>query len=130
MDIDAVDELPPEPAADADAATPFGSDEGVELKGRFQIFPERPLPQYDSPTAAAHAAKPKSGPARDLIALICDPDVPPRIDMIEALKAFNLPGMLKIEDTGVVLWANGERRYTVLLERPGGPRVMPHLHQG
>lgn len=127
MDIDEVDELAPQPAS---GAVPFGGDEGVELKGRFTIFPERPLPQYDSPTAAAYAAKPKLGPARDLISLICDPDVPPRGDMIEALKAFNLPGMLKIEDTGIVQWGNGERRYAIVLERPGGPRVMPQLRQG
>src|SRR5690349_169045 len=119
MDIDEVDEV-----AQPQGTAGFGGDEGYELKGRYQIFPERPLPQYDSPTASAYAAKPKSGPARDLFALICDPDVPPRIDMIESLKAFNLPGMLKQEDTGVVPWSNGERRYAVLLERPGGPRVM------
>src|ERR1700720_1877136 len=108
MDIDEVDELAPQPAS---GAVPFGADEGVELKGRFTIFPERPLPQYDSPTAAAYAAKPKSGPARDLIALICDPDVPPRFDMIESLKAFNLPGMLKTADSGVVQWGAADRRF-------------------
>ena len=123
MDIDEVDEVAqPQGAA-------FGGDDGYELKGRYQIFSERPLPQYDSPTASAYAAKPKSGPARDLFALICDPEVPPRIDMIESLKAFNLPGLMKIEDSGVLQWSNGERRYAILLERPGGPRVMPQLRQ-
>src|SRR5579872_4068237 len=115
MGIDDVDEIA-QPQA---GAAPFSADEGVDLKGRYQIFPERPLPQYDSPTAGAFAAKPKSGPARDLFALMRDPDVPPRIDMIESLKAFNLPGMVRVEDTGVTQWANGERRFALLLERPG-----------
>ena len=101
----------------------------VDLKGRYQLYPERPLPGSDSPTAAAYAAKPKSGPARDLIALICDPDVPPRFDMLESLKAFNLPGMLKTADSGVVQWGATDRRFAILLERPGGPRVMPQLRQ-
>jgi hypothetical protein len=125
MGIDEVDELS-EPQA---GATAFGGDEGVDLKGRYQLYPERPLPQYDSPTAAAYAAKPKSGPARDLIALICDPEVPPRFDMLESLKAFNLPGMLKTADSGVVQWGAADRRFAILLERPGGPRVMPQLRQ-
>lgn len=111
----------------ADESAPDGH--VVVLRGRYFIYPDRPLPRYDSPTAPAYYAEQKSDRSRMLVALLCDSDMPARTDCIDALRGYNHTGMVKVVDTGLVPWGYDERRrFVVVTERPGGPRVMPNLH--
>lgn len=100
----------------------------LEPKGRYFVYPERPLEHYNSPTAPAYQAVMRADPNRPLIALLCDPSLPPRVDVMDALRGFNLPGMVKIADWGMVYWeAEKRRRFVVIIERPDGTRVMPSI---
>jgi hypothetical protein len=121
----------PDAASIVDVDTAFSGEGGgrlLEPKGRYVVFPERPLPMFDSPTAPAFHAVMRADPSRPLFALLCDRILPPRVDLMDALRGFNLPGMLKIADWGMVEWENNKaRRFVVIVDRPDGERVMPSL---
>lgn len=113
---------------DNDGASQGGSGVPLEPKNRYLVQPERPLAPYDSPTARAYNAVMRADPARPLFALLCDPHLPPRSDAMDALRGFNLPGMLKIADWGMVEWeVERRRRFAIIIEQPGGQRVMSSL---
>ena len=90
--------------AAAAAAPAAGMGSALIFKVRYQIFPEQPLPQYDSPTATAFLASLRNDPSRAIMALICDPDMPQRFEALDQLRAFNMPGMLKPHDWGLLDW--------------------------
>jgi hypothetical protein len=123
----------PDAASMSDADGSFVAEGGgrqllLEPKGRYIVFPERPIPELNSPTAPAYHAVMRADPSRPLFALLCDRILPPRVDLMDALRGFNLPGMLKIADWGMVEWEqNKARRFVVVIERPDGERVMPTL---
>lgn len=101
---------------------------GIPLRSRWLIFPDQPLPAYGSKTAMAYLATMRSDPNRPLMALLCDPHLPPRIDMLDALRAFGLQGMLKTVDWGLVDWPGEQgRRFVVVMDRPAGNRVMASI---
>ena len=87
----------------------------VSLKDRFEIDDSAPLPLFDSPTATAFSCAGKTGEYDNLVALICDPRVPMRVDTMEALRGFPGSGLLKFIDSGVVNWAQNGRRQPVLV---------------
>lgn len=102
----------------------------IDLKGRFLVYPTQALPQLDSPSAFAYHAVSKGDP-RAFYALVCDPLVPVRTDILEMLRGYNQGGMLKVADWGMVPWPNpgGAYRYVIIVERPVGTRVMPNLNE-
>lgn len=114
------------------ASSPAGQSNGgggrigrgtVLVKGRFEIFMDGPLPEYDSPPAVAYKAVAKRD-NRDLIALICDPKLPPRIDAIANFHRVNQNGIVRVVDWDVVDWPLENRRCpVVLLSHPKGKRV-------
>lgn len=103
---------------------------GVVLRDRFEIDPRQPLSAYDSPTALAYrAASPKDGRS-DLLALVCDPTVPPRTEAMDALRGSSQRALMRLLDWGVVGWPLTRRRHVVaVFEQPQGDRVMPALNR-
>ena len=98
----------------------------VVLKGRYRIFPDQPLPEFDSPSAKAYAAFDSQQSNRSLFCLICDPAVPPRRSLIGRLRGRDSTGMVVPVDEGVCDWPPAQRRvFGVLFGTPGGPRVDP-----
>ncbi|MBM3548495.1 MAG: hypothetical protein FJX54_16225 [Alphaproteobacteria bacterium] len=109
----------------ADAGSNVNVGGAVTLDGRFDIFPSSPLPQYDSPAAKAFMAQSKRDPDDSLLAMILDWRAPPQIDMMSALRNFTPASMVRVIEWGVVPWAPENRRLmAVVMERPGGDRVM------
>lgn len=104
----------------------------VGLDGRYEILPDRPLPDLDSPPAAAYAARALDRPGDRLYALICDPTPPPRTDIMRSLLRIRHPALVSVIETGVVDWDPAERRaQAIILERPAGARLMaPDLTGG
>lgn len=95
----------------------------VIVKGRFEIFMDTPLPEYDSPPAFAYKATAKRD-NRALIALICDPKLPPRIDSISNFHRVTQNGIMRVVDWDVVDWPLENRRCPVVLfTHPTGRRV-------
>ena len=130
------EEAPPAEAADAadgaDGIEPGppedSADLSVMLRGRCAIFPEQPLPQYSSKHAVAFHAQMRSDPMRPLIALLTETDMPARVDFMESMRSYNLHGILQTADWGMVDWpGETRRRFVIVLDRPGGNRVMPVL---
>ena len=108
--------------APTNVSTPGGA---VTIDGRFDVFPTSPLPQYDAPSAKAYLAQSKRDPDDQLIAMVPDWRMSPQVDVMSALRNFNPTSMLRVIEWGVVPWAPENRRLmAVVMERPGGDRVM------
>src|SRR5262249_46889454 len=115
---------PPEEAAPADEAT----DLSVMLRGRVAIFPDQPLPAYSSKHAVAFHAQIRTDPMRPLMALLCEPDMPARVDYMEWMRSYQLQGMVQTAEWGLVDWpGESRRRFVIVCDRPAGTRVMPSL---
>lgn len=102
----------------------------VEPKGWYTVQFDRPIPSLDSPSAKAYLAAMRADPSRPMVAFVPDAGLPARVDVMEALRGYNLTGMLKVCDWGLAAVSpEGPRRFVVVLERPGGGRVMTGLDQ-
>jgi hypothetical protein len=100
----------------------------VTLRDRYEIAIEEPLPQFDNQPALAFRVRHKQDASRDLIALICDPKLPSRFDLIGGVSRTEVPYFWSFQDWGVVDWPPEGRRCPVLIyERPGGDRVLASL---
>ncbi|RVU34187.1 hypothetical protein EOI86_24055 [Hwanghaeella grinnelliae] len=100
----------------------------VSVKDRYEIKLDEPLPDYDTAPALAYRAVSIRDPSRPLHALVCDPKLPPRLDMISALHRVEGGSMVQVSDWDVVDWPPEGRRCPVLiLNRPGGKKVLSGL---
>ncbi|TAD89430.1 MAG: hypothetical protein EAZ99_09805 [Alphaproteobacteria bacterium] len=99
----------------------------TSLRGRYFINVGEPLPEYASANAMAFEAMFRNDRSRPLMALILEPEAQPRYDALEGLRGFAMNGMLKLLDWGVVDWPAGGSRFAIVLERPGGYRVINDL---
>lgn len=114
----ASDVAPAIPAAEPASAGSF------MVKERFEILYDTPLPKFDSNGAKAYAAKDKINPKRDLFALICNNDYPPRLSMLPYLKSIDHPNILKLVEFGIVDYpAESSRNMALIYRQPTGPRV-------
>lgn len=94
------------------------------LLGRYQINPNAPLSELDTPSAKAYAVRDQSEAARQLFALICTPGLPPRLELMTFLRGNEIPGLLPLVEWGVVDWAPlSQRCLAVIYERPLGGRL-------
>lgn len=110
--------------SDASVAGGGDADRSV-LNGRYEIQPDRPLPRFDSPMAKAVGAIDLRAAGRGLFALVCEPSVMPRIDVIPALARMARSPMLNPIDAGAVRWPQtGGRRFVIVFEQPPMERLM------
>lgn len=101
------------------------NDGGVFVKGRYEIKVEEPLPDYDSAPAVAFRATTVRDTERSLFALVCDPKVPPRLEMIPTLHRLDHGSMVNVIDWDVVDWPlEGRRCPALILPRPGGKKFL------
>ncbi|MDI9408698.1 MAG: hypothetical protein QM523_05580 [Candidatus Pacebacteria bacterium] len=115
-------------ASDISTSRYEGSEVSLGRAGRVLISPDRPMPEFDSPHAKAYNAVSRVDSSRSVIALICEPNIPPRFDAMSRLRGFHLPGLLKVQDWGLVTWnKEGGRKFVVVIDRPGGQRVFTDL---
>ena len=97
--------------------------EPVVINERFEVFPARPLPEMNSPSARAFEAEDRLQPANPVFALVCMPEIPARQNVISSIAGDDLQGIIKLHDAGTVEWASLNRWCQVLiLERPLGGR--------
>jgi hypothetical protein len=100
-------------------------DQPISMDARYQIFPARPLPELDSPSARAYEALDLQNPSAPLMALVPPPGLPLRKMEIEQIVGHEIPGHLALIDYGVVNWPHFGREVAVLVfERPLGGRVI------
>ena len=100
-------------------------DQPVDVNNRYQVFPARPIPELDSPSARAYEALDRQDSQIRLMALVPLPGIPVRRSEIDEILGHQIPGILALIDTGVAEWPHFGRQALVLLfERPIGGRVV------
>ncbi|HUN45765.1 MAG TPA: hypothetical protein VMU85_04565 [Stellaceae bacterium] len=98
-----------------------GNGRVVTLAGHFDIFVDQPLPDLRTPYATAYAAVDRQFPATSLFAMICMPELPPRLEVLETLHGMRLEGMMVPLEWGVISWPlSGRRVFAVIYDRPAG----------
>jgi hypothetical protein len=108
--------------------TPMATGRTVLVRDRYEIDSGKPLPDFDSPPALAYACVSKRDTKRDLVALICDPKVPPRLDIVGVMRRIDHRNIMRAVDWEIVDWPpEGRRCPAIILERPMGKKVMSSL---
>jgi hypothetical protein len=101
---------------------------GVLFGGGFEIYPDRPCPELASPGGTAFAAGRRDRPAEGLFAIIGDPDLPPRSEMLTTLSQLSAPALTLPLAWAVVDWPPaGRRSFATVFEPPRGERVVAAL---
>ena len=107
-----------------------GKEAPILVENRYQIFPGRPLPDLDSPTASAFAANDLRDPNADYVGYICLSPMPPRWDIAGSLSGTDNVNLLRLIGYGIVDWpAAKAQRPAVVFDRPKGARVVKSLRQ-
>jgi hypothetical protein len=102
----------------------------VSIHDRVDINPNQPLPAYDSAPALAYTATHRRDPEREIIALVCDPKLPPRFDAVAPMQRIANPALMSVVDSGIVDWPlEGRRCPVIVVEQPRGRRVFPSLDE-
>ncbi|MBL4748706.1 MAG: hypothetical protein JKY17_08155 [Magnetovibrio sp.] len=121
-------QIPSTPAAsepDPDAAVEDPSTAPAILNDRYLIFPEMPLPEFNSPTALAYGVDDRSEPNRVLFALVCEPNLPVQREKMIQIRGSTVGGLIPLIDFGPVFWAPFERKcVAIIYERPRGGRFI------
>ncbi len=98
------------------------------LKERFEIDYTKPLEEFDTNGAKAYAVKDKINPQRELFALICDNNFPPRLSLLPYLKSIEHPNLLKLVEYGVVDYYPAKTMNMALVySRPIGGKVVKNI---
>lgn len=104
------------------------SDNTFLVKERFEIDYNSPLPELDSNGAKAYLTKDKINPQRELFALLCDNNFPPRLSLLPYLKSLDHPNLLKLVEYSVVDYTPQKTMNMALIyNRPTGPKVSKAL---
>lgn len=103
------------------------SEQTYLVKERFEIDYNSPLPTLDTNGAKAFVVKDKINPQRELFALICDNNFPPRLSILPYLKSIDHPNLLKLIEYSVVNYIPQKTMNMALIyNRPTGPKVSSH----
>ena len=115
---------------DAKSDAPVATTGSITVKDRYEVHSGKPLPMLDSQPAVAYTCNHLRDPTRKLFALVCDPKMPPRMDVVSIMRRVDHRNLLRALDYDVIDWAPEGRRCPVLImERPGGTRVFQGLDQ-
>ena len=80
------------------------------MRDRFTLYCDRPIPALDMPNALAYEVADRKQEGRPLYALVCKPEMPPRISVMRTLKGLEIPAVLHMVDWGVAEWPLAERK--------------------
>ncbi len=96
----------------------------VTLSNRYDIYPGRPLPDLDSPSARAFEAEDRMQPQLKLFALICIPGMPVRWEEMLEIEGRDLPGNMALAAYGNIDWQlQNQKCLALIYERPLGGHV-------
>jgi len=98
------------------------------IKDRYEVHPDQPIPDLDNPPAVAVRVTHLRDSERTLYGLVCDPKLPPRLDIVSSIHRVDHRNLQRVVDWGVVDWPVEQRRCpVVVMERPAGRRVFKDL---
>lgn len=116
--------MAPTDAAHSPAAPAASSGASVMLGSRAEIYPSIPLPECNAAGGPAFAGRGKGDAASDLMAILCNTGMPPRTDSLNAMRSIDHPSILRLVETGVVLWPPDQTRiFAIAYQRPLAPRL-------
>ncbi|MCL2474000.1 MAG: hypothetical protein FWF23_03765 [Alphaproteobacteria bacterium] len=99
----------------------------VLLKNNIEIFPDLPLPEFDTIGGKAYAARFKTDTYLSLYAVVCTSIVLTRLETIQTMLVTESTNIVKLIASGIIWWADGNR-YTVLVwQKPIEPRLSKTL---
>lgn len=94
------------------------------IDGRYEVDVGTRLPAYDSPHAAAYAARDNENPRASLFALVVEPGIAWRGVTIVAQQPIRHPSVLQVLGVGPVTVPDVKRRQAaIIFERPHGARL-------
>ncbi len=94
------------------------------VKERYEVRFDAPLPQFDTNGAVAFETSDKTNPQKELFALVCSNEAPPRLSILPYLKSIDHPNILKLVEFGVVSFPAKKSRNVVLIyKKPTGPKI-------
>lgn len=100
----------------------------ITVRDRYSIYYDRPIPALDMPNALAFEVEDRKQPGRALYALVCKPEMLPRISVMRVLKGNELANTLHMVDWGAAEWPPANRKCVMIIYyRPLGGRVMDNL---
>jgi hypothetical protein len=118
----------PPPAAAPPSPRPAASGSYIIVRDRYTIYCDRPLSSLDMPNAAAFEVTDRKQEGRPLYALICKPEMLPRVAAMRALKGHEMAHMLHMVDWGVAEWPPIDRKCIIVIyHRPMGGRLMDSM---
>ncbi|MDX2095854.1 MAG: hypothetical protein SFW64_07965 [Alphaproteobacteria bacterium] len=101
-----------------------GGEKKDDLLGRFTLYPTRPLPEFSHTYATAYEARDDFNPNRLAYAMVCDNNMPTRLQAITELNTFTHAHLTPLLGSGTVNCSHlGEARTVLFLERPRGVRL-------
>ncbi|MEQ9346416.1 MAG: protein kinase family protein [Thalassospira sp.] len=100
-----------------------GGTRSVEI-GNFRVFMNLRLPEYDMGHCKAYSADNLRRDEGSAFAIITDPALPTRYDLLKFLTGMHLAGQIDLLDSEIALWPPFGRKTMVLFyEKPKGGRV-------
>lgn len=92
---------------------------------RVEMWPSQPQSGLDAIGGRAYSAAYKGGGGTsDLITIVCDKGLQPRLDSISAMRSIDHPSILRLIDSGVVEWPQDNvRRFALAYQRPATARM-------
>ena len=87
----------------------------VMLRDRYLIFPGSPLPELSTPSAKAFVAEDKRERDKEVFALIVKPGYTARTQMMRVLKGIENPGLMTLQEWGVLDWPPAGRKVMALI---------------
>ncbi|MBT5373109.1 MAG: hypothetical protein HOL06_00400, partial [Rhodospirillaceae bacterium] len=100
---------------------------GISLAGRYNILPDKPLPDLDSLSAKAYLVEDDKSDD-SFFALISDKLLPPRQDILLHMRTLEDPGIMKPIHWGGVFWPELQRRvFAAVFPLPAGGSLTPSL---
>ncbi len=107
-----------------------GGDRKDDLFGRFTFDVNRPLPEFDHAYAKAYEARDDFNASRSVYAMICDHEMPIRLQAITDLNALIHPNLTTLLGSGTVNCSHlGEARTVLFIERPRGAALTEMIKQ-
>ncbi len=99
------------------------------LDGRCILQPDKPLPDLSTRSAEAFVAVDSSDTTQELYALITDPKIPFRLNVINNARELGDVAAVKPNLTGSIDWPLTDRRETfILLRQPPGEALMASIN--
>ena len=97
--------------------------DGATLAGQYVLSPKNVVAAFAGKSATAVEASDRRMASDAIVALICSPDVAPRVDAMTALRGLAKPGALALKDFGPIDWPDGKQRLAAIYAAPKGGRL-------